>query len=413
MKLLLKKYRKFIKRIHLITPYALPTQVPTRFKKVWFQLLLKSSRKYLLIYLYSISIGKFWFLVQLYVLKTYHYLSPKEHNKLAQLVLIDNISARRYFFHNLQDTTQWELRHNYLRMFNLSHCILSWTASKEANILNNKLLFYILCQNHQFPTPSNYVLITNNGWQQFTTYPWVEKKDFVLKRTKGSKGIGFVRFVYDESRKTYKSSKRTQLSIHPNQMERYLKLWFQKKSSDYLIQEKLNNHQAFSHLSNDALAVIRILSMIDKKGAVQLFRPIFQMPQGDTILNYYHAGALVAPIDNETGRLGKLISPHDTLLSFHPETKVPIEDFEIPYWQPIKAEIKRFHSLLSNQPLIGWDIVITPNGFSFLEGNISPSLDIHQKPPFQPFIPSEFYDLFCYHLEKTLQNRKGKTIDEN
>lgn len=393
--------KKTIKRINRNVPYALPRQTPSQLRSIWFRLLFRSKKKYLLIYLYSTSFWKIGFLIQFSISKKYKYLTSKERKELIQLVFIDNIPASSYFFHNLRNSNQWEQRHNYLRNFNLLHCLVFWNSQREANILNDKSLFYQVCQNNNFLTPKNYALIINKEWHQLDAFPWEERKDFVLKKIRGARGNGFKRFLYDKVNKTYQSSiDNGHFTFLPNQVEQFLSSWFKKNTEDYFIQEKLENHSIFSHLCNDAVAGIRILSMVNQKGSIQLFRPIFQMPQEDAILNYYHKGALVTPIDIKTGKLGKIISHYDDLSSHHPKTNHLIEGLVLPYWEEIKTEVIRFHHLLSNQPLIGWDVVITPNGFSFLEGNLNPSLAIHQKTPFTPFIGTEFYDLFIYHLAK-------------
>lgn len=394
-----KKLKRVIKRINRNAPYALPRHTPPRLRKLWFQLLFVAKKKYLLIYLYSTTLWKIWFLIQLFSSKKYKFLSSKEQKELLQIVFIDNIPVSSYFFYNLHSSNQWNQRHNYIRNFNLLHCRLDWNSTKEASILNDKNLFYKVCKKNKFFTPKIYASIIDKKWNQLETYPWEERKDFILKTIRGSKGNGFIRFLYDKVHQTYQSSiDNGHFTFSPDQIETFLKSWFKKKTEDYLIQEKLENHPTFANLCNDAVAGIRLLSMVNQKGEIQLFRPIFQMPQGDAILNYYHKGALVTPVDIKTGKLGKIISQSDNLLSHHPKTNHLIAGLVLPYWEEIKTEVIRFHHLLSNQPLIGWDIVITPNGFSFLEGNITPSLDIHQKTPFTPFIGTEFYELFIYHL---------------
>jgi len=44
--------------------------------------------------------------------------------------------------------------------------------------------------------------------------------------------------------------------------------------------------------------------------------------------------------------------------------------------------------------------IFTDDGPIIIEGNTSPSLDIHQLPPYSPFIESRFYELFMYNLGK-------------
>ena len=118
------------------------------------------------------------------------------------------------------------------------------------------------------------------------------------------------------------------------------------------------------------------------------------------ILSYLHSGALVCPIDLSSGKLGKLINSNYYLNSYHPKNGEAIEGRVIPFWEEVKQKTIEIHSLIASLPLIGWDLAITPRGMLFLEGNTYPALNIHQKKPFTPFIPSEFYHLLLHHLVK-------------
>lgn len=62
----------------------------------------------------------------------------------------------------------------------------------------------------------------------------------------------------------------------------------------------------------------------------------------------------------------------------HPTTHSQITGLTIPHWDYTKTTILEIAKYLSFIPYIGWDVVITEEGFKILEGNDFPSLAIIQ-----------------------------------
>lgn len=403
MKKFIQKLKKSLLFLENYSPYFISSQSPIAFKKNWKKSIKNAPKRYLILFVYSLTIWKI--VASVKILFKFKGKAIKKRNlilTLFRLIWIENIPPNYYFFHYLKDNQNWEQRHNYLYTSVLSHITNSWTSKKIADLLNNKVSFYQFCNQHNFSTPKNYTFILNNNWDILDNmFPWEKKKDFVLKQVRGSKGIGFILFKYNLDTDTYTTSQDSNLCLAPTLIKNNILSILSKTEQDYIIQEKLENHSLFINLGNEALISVRILSMLDKHQNVKLFRPVLQIPQGSAILNYYHSGALIAPINLKNGQLNTLISPKDTLGTVHPITQIALKTIVVPFWEEIKLEVKRLHSHLNQQPLIGWDIAITNYGFCFLEGNIFPSLDIHQKRPFTPFIGSEFYELFLYHLNKS------------
>ena len=53
----------------------------------------------------------------------------------------------------------------------------------------------------------------------------------------------------------------------------------------------------------------------------------------------------------------------------HPDTKVIFENYQIPFYEEAKQLVKKAHKYFYNITSIGWDIAITPNGPTIIEGN--------------------------------------------
>jgi hypothetical protein len=93
-------------------------------------------------------------------------------------------------------------------------------------------------------------------------------------------------------------------------------------------------------------------------------------------------GGLCACIDPETGILAcgvyrsdaGLIEPLDQ----HPETGNPIKGVQVPNWKETVADILRFSTRMPYLPLIGWDVVMTQDGYKIIETNPGSGLFVIQ-----------------------------------
>ena len=382
------------------SPYGLPSETPKELKTVWIKRLLNASVSYWVIYLFSVLIWKPWFYILVKTGKSEltKNLSPLEKKKVLRLALRDHIEPFYYWYFNFREQGRYKKRHSFLYHSSLVHCLKYLEKSPDVRIIHNKLIFHQYCLNRHIPTPKNYAFTKDLKFEWTDIKPWEYALDFIIKPVQSSKGRGFSRFLYDDAHNAYFSSLEDRY-IPVQLIEKYLTSVIYKSGEDFLIQQRLINHPQVDIFCNDALACVRILSVVDKNGNIRMFRPVFKMPQGKAILNYLHTGALVSQICLETGKLRKLLGFPTENNKYHPEKEILLEGRELPYWKEIKQLVISLHQSLPLIPLIGWDIAVTPTGPVFLEGNINPALDIHQMQPFTPFIPSEFYDLLLYHFQ--------------
>lgn len=93
-------------------------------------------------------------------------------------------------------------------------------------------------------------------------------------------------------------------------------------------------------------------------------------------------GGLCASIDRPSGRLGRAVrlSAAGRLdwLSHHPENGRPIMGVPIPWLEAALAGILRAARCFPGAGCVGWDVVITDDGFRILEANAPPGLYVWQ-----------------------------------
>jgi len=93
-------------------------------------------------------------------------------------------------------------------------------------------------------------------------------------------------------------------------------------------------------------------------------------------------GGLGAEVDLETGELGEAVTfPRSGKLTWyknHPSSGSKIEGIVVPHWSHVQSEILDVARSLPFLPYIGWDIVVTENGFKIIEGNNNSDVNLLQ-----------------------------------
>ena len=96
----------------------------------------------------------------------------------------------------------------------------------------------------------------------------------------------------------------------------------------------------------------------------------------------WSSGGLAVGIDFETGRLGAGVRKASVDLSrkrfqSHPDTGAPIEGVVIPRFHEMCADVLRVTRRFPRR-YVGWDILMTPEGWTYLEANHVPGLSLFQ-----------------------------------
>ena len=156
------------------------------------------------------------------------------------------------------------------------------------------------------------------------------------------------------------------------------------KLDDYLVSEFVRQHSYAAEVYAASANTIRVLTLWDDDEqapfiavAVHRFGTKASAPTDNWTL-----GALSAMVDLQSGRLGKALSyplaGQVSRFEKHPETNRRIEDIAVPHWDAIKSRITEMAATLPFVPYIGWDIIVTEQGFKVIEGNNCPGINLLQ-----------------------------------
>jgi hypothetical protein len=148
------------------------------------------------------------------------------------------------------------------------------------------------------------------------------------------------------------------------------------RQEQHVVTDRIYQHEYASRVYPDATNTIRIVTMIDVDrgipfiaAAVHRFGTIASFP-----VDNWSKGGISAPVDVETGTLGvgaTFPGRHATRMHpRHPDSGSEITGIQVPHWPEIRAGILSLAARMPlDNPYVGWDVIVTTDGFVVLEGN--------------------------------------------
>lgn len=143
-------------------------------------------------------------------------------------------------------------------------------------------------------------------------------------------------------------------------------------STDYIIQERIIQHEKMSALCSSSVNTIRLQTVMDKDGNVIPFGSGVRIGRMGNIVDNWAKGGVFVGIDAKTERLkdiGILKPKYGTKVTEHPDTHVAFSGYPIPFYKEAERMAVELHRLMYRSHSIGWDIAITENGPIIIEGN--------------------------------------------
>lgn len=152
----------------------------------------------------------------------------------------------------------------------------------------------------------------------------------------------------------------------------------------YLVTRRLEQARYAREIFPRTANTLRVLTLRDDAGpfvaaAVHRFGSSHSFP----VDNFHQGrGGLCAAMDRESGVMGKAATTDPTgrpvLHTHHPETGAPIEGVQVTHYHEAIAGLLRLCEALPEARSVGWDVLITEDGYSVLEGNSPPSMSVWQ-----------------------------------
>jgi len=139
-----------------------------------------------------------------------------------------------------------------------------------------------------------------------------------------------------------------------------------------LFERYIEQHEVLKKINPGSINTIRIVSFVDKRRVVKIWGALLRMGVDKGVDNF-DAGGISAKIDLETGIIiSSAINkdPFDTReFDFHPISNSKITGVKIPFWNEVIALINKAALELEDVRTVGWDIALTIDGPTLIEGN--------------------------------------------
>ena len=143
-------------------------------------------------------------------------------------------------------------------------------------------------------------------------------------------------------------------------------------SADYVVQERILQHDRMSALCPSSVNTIRLQTVMDNYGNVIPFGAGVRIGRMGSLVDNWALGGVFVGIDSETGKLkdkGILKPKYGTKVIEHPDTHIRFQGYCIPYYKEAENMAVELHKVMYRSHSIGWDIAVTENGPIIIEGN--------------------------------------------
>ena len=150
-----------------------------------------------------------------------------------------------------------------------------------------------------------------------------------------------------------------------------------------ILEEIVIQHPKMASLCPTSVNTCRIATLLgDKqKGIVYAFLRI----GNGKVMDNVDCGGMASRINLETGKLQTVgADKQGNTFIKHPMTDTSIIGFQIPFWNEAKQMCMEAAEMIPQMRFIAWDVAITENGPTFIEGNSFPS---HAIPQFAAHYP--------------------------
>jgi hypothetical protein len=279
----------------------------------------------------------------------------------------------------------------------------------DAGMLVDKRRFEAWCHAHGFPTAMTLLEVDAGGAVRTSIADGaLPPYDLFSKPADLSCGEGTGRWIYVGNDRYLGGDGRvrTPAALREDLAETARVLSARRERPvQMLLQKCLHTHPELAPLTSGALPTIRLLTYRWPRGTARLLFGAFRLPTGNAQADNFHLGAIVAPVDLRTERLGPAIQRRRRVIhqvERHPDTGARIEGHHLPFVPDAIELVLRAHVAVRLVPCIGWDVALTDTGPVLVEGNDRSDPDIAQAPTGIPLGETPFVRCINAHVRECL-----------
>lgn len=155
--------------------------------------------------------------------------------------------------------------------------------------------------------------------------------------------------------------------------------FYQKlKTEKLFLEEYVIQHPQINKICSTSVNTIRIMSFSYNDKAEILFA-CMRFGDGKSEVDNFHQGGMACLVDIKTGKLkGEAFNKNLEYFKEHPQSHIKFDGYQIPNWDKAKELVLKAALVNKKIHVVGWDVAITKDGATFIEGNRRPGFDLVQ-----------------------------------
>lgn len=169
-------------------------------------------------------------------------------------------------------------------------------------------------------------------------------------------------------------------TIYPNEIKDLKAYYNEIISNDILIEEYVKQHPEIAKFAPNSVNTLRIMTF-GYNGESKIICSMWRIGNGVADVDNFHQGGMGVIIDPDTGIVisKEAINKDGELFKKHPLTNYEFEGFKIPNWDKVKQTCLEAALIDEHIHCVGWDVAVTEDGCTFIEGNRRPGYDLPQE----------------------------------
>ncbi len=150
------------------------------------------------------------------------------------------------------------------------------------------------------------------------------------------------------------------------------------KNERLFLEEYVVQHSKVSEVAPNSVNTIRIMTFA-YDGKSEILFACMRFGNGEASVDNFHQGGMAVLVDTETGKLvGQAYNKNLEYFDRHPKTNIQFDEFQIPNWDKIRKMVLSAALESRHIHAVGWDVAVTEDGATFIEGNRRAGYDLVQ-----------------------------------
>lgn len=150
------------------------------------------------------------------------------------------------------------------------------------------------------------------------------------------------------------------------------------KNEKLFLEEYVIQNKEISKIVDSSVNTIRIMTF-GYNGKSKILFACMRFSDGTASVDNFHQGGMACLVDIKSGKLvGSAFNKNLEYFDKHPKSGIKFDGFQIPNWDKVKKLVLDAALVNKNIHVVGWDVAVTENGATFIEGNRRPGFDLVQ-----------------------------------